>query len=173
MPTPGKIAKVEDISARMRAAAAVYFADYRGLSAGQATELRGRLREQKVEFTVVKKTLTRLAAQAAGLGEIDDFLQGQTALAFTYDDPAAPARMLRDFGKGNQDIPVITGLILDGQHFPAAKAMEIAALPAKDVLLAQLVMVLQQPATKLASTLNGVMTKLALTLASLNDQKTS
>ena len=163
---------VEDLTARMRSAVAIYFADYRGLSASKATELRAMLRKENIQFTVVKKTLSILAAREAGIGEIRDYLQGQTALAFAHDDPGAPARVLRDFGKDNQDIPVITGLILDGQLVSAAQARELASLPSKEVLMGQLVSAMQQPMSRLASTLTGVMMKLVQTLSSLKGQKT-
>jgi len=173
MPAPHKIAVVEDLSARMRSAAAIYFADYQGLSAPKATELRARLRAENIEFTVVKKTLSILAAREAGVGEIRDFLQGQTALAFAYDDPAAPARVLRAFSRDNQDVPMITGLILEGQPLPATQARELANLPPKEVLMGQLVSAMQQPISRLASTLAGVMTKLVQVLSNLKEQKTS
>ena len=163
---------VEDLKARMRSAAAIYFADYRGLSASKATELRAILRKENIQFTVVKKTLSILAAREAGIGEIRDYLQGQTVLAFAHDDPGAPARVLRAFGKDNQDIPVITGLILDGQLVSAAQARELASLPSKEVLMGQLVSAMQQPMSRLASTLTGVMKKLMQTLSSLKEQKT-
>jgi len=173
MPASRKIAMVEDLTARMRSAGAIYFADYRGLSASKATELRAILRKENIQFTVVKKTLSILAAREAGIGEIRDYLQGQTALAFAHDDdPGAPARVLRAFGKDNQDIPVITGLILDGQLVPAAQARELASLPSKEVLMGQLVSAMQQPMSRLASTLTGVMMKLVQTLSSLKEQKT-
>ena len=173
MPTPRKEAIVEDIARRMQTAAAVYFADYKGLSGPQATELRARLREVKVEYRVVKKSLSRLAARGAGLGDIDEFLQGQTVLAFSYDDPVALARIFRDFGKDNQSRPVVTGLIMDGQHMSANVIGELAALPPRDVLFAQLLSVMQQPMTKLASTLSGAMHNLAMALTRLREQKTS
>ena len=171
MPTPRKEAIVEDIARRMQTAAAVYFADYKGLSAPQATELRARLREVNVEYRVVKKTLSRLAAQGAGLGDIDEFLQGQTVLAFSYDDPVALARIFRDFGTENGSRPVVTGLIMDGQQMPANVIGELAALPPRDVLFAQLLSVTQQPMAQLASTLSAAMSKLVMTLTSLKEQK--
>ncbi|MFB0516969.1 MAG: 50S ribosomal protein L10 [Candidatus Neomarinimicrobiota bacterium] len=173
MPTPRKIAIIEGLSARMRSAAAIYFTDFRGLSAPEATELRARLRQHNIEYIVVKKTLSRLAAQEAGIGEITNFMPGQTALAFSYDDPAAPARILREFSTHNRDIPTITGMILDGQLLPATTAEELADLPAKEVLIGQLVAVLQQPISRLVSTLNGVIIQLVWTLSSLKERKSA
>ena len=171
MPAPSKIAIVEDLSAKMRSAAAIYFANYQGLSAPKATELRARLREENIELTVVKKTLSLLAAREADVGDISDFLQGQTALAFAYGDPAAPARVLRAFSKDNEDIPMITGLVLGGQPLPAAQARELASLPPKEVLMGQLVSAMEQPMSRLVSMLASVMVKLVQVLSDLQKQK--
>jgi large subunit ribosomal protein L10 len=173
MPTPGKVALVENLTAKMRSAEAIYFTDFRGLSAPKATELRAKLRENNIEFSVVKKTLSLLAAQEAGLEEIAEFMQGQMAMAFSFDDPAAPARILREFSKENRDIPVITGLIIGGKPLAAARAQALANLPAKEVLLGQLVSVLEQPISRLAFTLSGAMSKLVQVLSGVKEQKTS
>ena len=173
MPTERKVAIVEDIAARMRDAAAVYFADYQGLSAPEATELRARLRDGEVQLLVVKKTLSRLAARDAGVGDIDGFLEGQTALAFTHGDPAVPARIIKDFGLENRGVPAITGLILAGQTLPVSDALKLASLPPKEILLGQLAAAIQQPLARLAATLNGSMGKLVMTLTGLKDNKTS
>ena len=173
MPIAIKAEIVADTAARMRAAAAIYFTNFQGLSATRATELRAKLREGKIDYIVVKKTLSRLAASEAGLDEIDDFLVGQIALAFTSGEPSIPARIIRDFSKGNNDVPAITGIILDGTLLPAERATELAAMPAKEILIGQLAATLNQPMTRFAATLSGPMTKLALLLDSLKEQKTS
>lgn len=173
MPTPEKIEAVARLSEKMRSAKAIYFTDYRGLTASEATRLRAKLREGAVEFEVIKKSLSRLAAFDAGIGDIEDVMRGQMALAFTYADPAAPGKILGEFSKQNRDIPVITGLILEGQAFPASYAKELASMPSREVLIAQIVSTLQQPMTHFVSTLNGVMTKLVHALHGLTEQKTS
>ncbi len=173
MPDAFKAEIVADTAARMRAAAAIYFTNFQGLSAPQATELRAKLREGKIDYIVVKKTLSRLAASDAGLENIDDFLVGQIALAFTSGEPSDPARIIRNFSKGNNDVPAITGIILDGTLLPAERATELAAMPSKEILIGQLAATLNQPMTRIAATLSGPMTKLALLLDSLKDQKTS
>ncbi len=173
MPQPYKISLVEDIAAQLSSAGAIYFTDYQGLSAPQATELRAKLRENEINYVVVKKTLLRLAAREAGIGDIDEFLSGQTAMAFTVGEPSSPARILREFGKDNNDVPKITGIVLDGQHLPASKAQTLATLPSKEVLLAQLLSTVRQPMTRLAGTLRASMTQLGRALSALKDQKTS
>ncbi len=172
MPAPYKITIVENLSEKMSSAKAIYFADYQGLSAPQATELRARLRAENIELTVAKKTLSILAAQKAGIDGIDEYLVGQTALAFTFDDPATPARLIKAFSKENENIPKITGLIFEGQLLPAEQASVLATLPPKEILLGQLVSALQQPMSRLASTLVGAMTHLIQVLASIKEEKT-
>ncbi|MFC1484701.1 50S ribosomal protein L10 [Candidatus Neomarinimicrobiota bacterium] len=173
MPTTAKIEAVSRLSDKMRLAKAIYFTDYQGLTAPEATGLRAKLREGNVEFEVVKKTLSRLAAKEAGIDDIEDLMRGQIALAFTLNDPAAPGKILGEFSKQNRDIPAITGLVLEGQVLPATYAKELANLPSRDVLIAQLLSALQQPMTRFVSTLSGAMTKLMQVLHGLNEQKTS
>ena len=172
MPASYKIAIVEDLSEKISSAKAVYFTDYQGLSAPQATELRARLRAENIELTVAKKTLSILAAQKAGIDGIDEYLKGQTALAFTFDDPATPARILKAFSKDNENVPTITGLIFEGQLLPAEQAGVLAALPPKEILLGQLMSTLQQPMLRLTSTLVGAITHLMQVLTSIKEQKT-
>jgi len=172
MPAPYKITIVENLSDKISSAKAVYFADYQGLSAPQATELRARLRAENVELKVAKKTLSILAAQKAGIEGIDEYLKGQTALAFTFDDPATPARIFKAFSKDNENVPTITGLIFEGQLLPAEQASVLAALPPKEILLSQLMSALQQPMSRLASTLVSVMSRLVQVLSSIKEQKT-
>lgn len=173
MPDAHKAEIVTTTAARMRDAAAIYFTDFRGLSAPQATELRARLRESDVDYLVVKKTLSRLAAKEAGLADIDDFLVGQVALAFTAGEPAAPARILREFSRKNDDVPAITGIILDGELLGPERAKELASMPSKEVLLGRLTSTLGQPMTRLAATLNSPLAQLTQLFNSLKDQKTS
>jgi large subunit ribosomal protein L10 len=169
MPTTAKIEAVSRLSEKMRSAKAIYFTDFQGLTAPEATRLRAKLREGNVEFEVFKKSLSRLAAKEAGIDDIEDLMHGQIALAFTLTDPAAPAKILGEFSKQNRDIPAITGLVLEGQALPATYAREMASLPSREVLIAQLLSVLQQPMTRFVSTLSGAMTKLMQVLHGLNE----
>ncbi|MEE9464663.1 MAG: 50S ribosomal protein L10 [Candidatus Neomarinimicrobiota bacterium] len=173
MPDPQKAEIIADTAARMRNAGAIYFTDFRGLSAPQATDLRAQLRAGNIEYIVVKKTLSRLAATEAGLESIDDFLVGQVALAFTSDEPAGPARIFREFSRGNNDVPAITGIVLDGAFLSADRASDLARLPSKEILISQFAAVINQPLTRLVATLGGPMSKLAQLLTGLKDQKTS
>jgi len=173
MPDPQKAEIIADTAARMRNAGAIYFTDFRGLSAPKASDLRAKLREGNIEYIVVKKTLSRLAANEAGLESIDDFLVGQIAIAFTSDEPTGPARIIREFSRDNKDVPAITGIVLDGALLSADRASDLATMPSKEILISQFAAVINQPMTRLAATLGGAMSKLAQLLTSLKDQKTS
>ena len=173
MPNAHKLAVVEQTAARMKAADAIYFAEFKGLSAPDATTLRAALRSSNVDLFVAKKTLIRLAAKEAGLADIGEFLTGQMAMAFAQGEPSIPAKILSEFSKTHEGVPSITGIILNGEALPGSAAAQLASLPSKDVLLGQFAATLIQPITRLAGTLNGAMLKLAQTLNSLQDKKTS
>lgn len=172
MPNERKYAIVAHTAEQMRSAKAIYFTDFKGLTAPQATELRAKFREGQVNYLVVKKTLSRLAAQEAGIGNIDEFLVGQVGMALAEGEPTGPARILREFSKGHNDIPAVTGIYFDGAKLPASRIDELAKLSSKEVLLAQLLSALQSPMTRLAQTLAATMTKLGQILTGLKDQKT-
>ena len=173
MPDAHKIAVVEATAARMKAADAIYFAEFKGLSAPDATDLRAQLRANDIDLVVAKKTLIRLAAAEAGLADIDEFLTGQMAMAFAKGEPSVPAKVLSDFSRAHENVPAITGIIFEGAAMPGSAAAELASLPSKQVLLGQIASTLIQPMTRLAGTLNGAMSKLAQALSSLQDKKTS
>ena len=90
---------VADLSEKLKTAAAGVFVDYCGLTVEQDTKLRNKLREANIEYTVVKNTLTKRAANEAGYTEFDEILNGPTALALSFDDVVAPARVIAEFAK--------------------------------------------------------------------------
>ena len=97
-----KKAIVDALAEKMQAASAAVFVDYKGITVAQDTELRNKFREAGVEYTVVKNTLTRFAANKAGYTAFDDVLNGTTSMASTTGDPIAPARIVCEFAKKNK-----------------------------------------------------------------------
>ncbi|MBQ1647629.1 MAG: 50S ribosomal protein L10 [Bacteroidales bacterium] len=110
-----KKAVVEQLSDRIGKATAVVFVDYKGITVAQDTELRNKFREAGVEYSVVKNTLTRLAANKVGFKEFDEVLNGTTSMATTTDDPIAPARIVSEFAKKNKNVLKIKGGIVEGK----------------------------------------------------------
>ena len=97
MPSQKNIDEVMQLTEKLDKATAVYFTDYLGLDVLSVTELRSEFFEASVEFKVVKNTLLKLAANNINLEGLDDFLIGSTAIAISYDEPTAPAKVLKKF----------------------------------------------------------------------------
>jgi large subunit ribosomal protein L10 len=163
-----KAAAVEEIAANIKEAQAVFAVDYRGLSVPQAGELRSRLRDADARFTVVKNTLTRRAADAAGAEALKELLEGPTALTFVRGDAAAAAKALRDYARETELLPFKGGL-MDGNPLTPEDIANIAKLPSRDVLYAQLVGIVAHPLSGLARTLNQLIGGLAVALGQIRD----
>jgi large subunit ribosomal protein L10 len=139
---------VEQLAQRLRDSDTLMVADYRGLTMPEIDELRTRLLEAGARFTVVKNTLTRRAAEAAGKQEVLDLIDGPTAIAFLNPegDPAAVAKVLNDTAKAN-DVLVIRGGVLEGTVVGDVEIKRLATLPPADVLRGQLVGAIAGPLT--------------------------
>jgi large subunit ribosomal protein L10 len=131
---------VAELAERLRSAETLMVADYRGLTMPEIDELRTRLLEAGARFTVVKNTLTKLAAEQAGTKDVLELIDGPTAIAFLEadGDPVAAAKVLNETARA-RDVLVIRGGILEGSVVGDADIKRLAALPAADVLRAQLV----------------------------------
>jgi large subunit ribosomal protein L10 len=130
---------VRELADRLRSTQTLMVADYRGLTMTEIDELRTRLLEAGARFTVVKNTLTRLAAEEAGTKDVLDLVEGPTAIAFLEadGDPVAVAKVLNETARA-RDVLVIRGGILDGSLVGDADIKRLATLPPADVLRAQL-----------------------------------
>jgi large subunit ribosomal protein L10 len=129
---------VAELADRLRSTETLMVADYRGLSMPEIEELRSRLLEAGARFTVVKNTLTKLAAEAAGTEQVLELIDGPTAIAFLEadGDPAAVAKVLNETARAH-DVLVIRGGILDGALVGDADIKRLATLPPMEVLRAQ------------------------------------
>jgi large subunit ribosomal protein L10 len=129
---------VAELTERLRATDTLIVADYRGLTMPEIDELRGRLLEQGARFSVVKNTLTRRAAEAAGTEALLALLEGPTAIAFleTGGDPVAVAKTLGDVARDTR-ILTIRGGLLEGRPISSGEIAELAKLPPADVLRGQ------------------------------------
>ena len=139
---------VGELAERLKSSPNILVADYRGLSMPEIDELRTKLLETGARFSVVKNTLTRLAAEQAGVQALLDLIDGPTAIAFidADGDPAAAAKILNDTARAN-DVLVIRGGLLEGDTVGDAEIKRLATLPAADVLRAQLAGAVAAPLT--------------------------
>ncbi|MFL2490103.1 MAG: 50S ribosomal protein L10 [Candidatus Neomarinimicrobiota bacterium] len=170
MPSVKNINSVKELSVKLDKAKAIYFTDYLGLDVVSVTKLRKNFVEKDVEFTVAKNTLIKLAAKEVGISGVDEFLEGPTAIAFGYEDPTSPARVIKEFLK-DFDKPSVKGMIFDGEIFTSDQFDKIANLPSKEQLLSKLVGMFNSPMSKLSSTLNGSVSGLLGRLTQLNSKK--
>jgi large subunit ribosomal protein L10 len=139
---------VAELTERLRTAETLIVADYRGLTMTQIDDLRGRLLEQGARFSVVKNTLTRRAAEAAGAEALLALLEGPTAIAFLESggDPVAVAKTLADMARQTR-ILEIRGGVLEGRAMTAEEVGELATLPPLEILRGQVLGAVVAPLT--------------------------
>lgn len=139
---------VAELTERLRTADTLMVADYRGLTMPEIDELRSRLLEAGARFTVVKNTLTRRAAEAAGTEDVLKLIEGPTAIAFleAEGDPVAAAKVLNETARA-RNVLVIRGGVLEGSVVGEDEIKRLATLPPADVLRAQLVGAVAAPLT--------------------------
>ncbi|MFB9757897.1 MULTISPECIES: 50S ribosomal protein L10 [Bacillaceae] len=140
---------VTEIADKLRASKSTIVVDYRGLTVGEATELRKQLREAGIEFKVYKNSLTRRAAEQAEVAELNAHLTGPNAIAFSNEDVVAPAKVLNDFAKKHEALEIKAGVI-EGKLVSVEDVKAIAELPSREGLLSMLLSVLQAPIRNLA-----------------------
>lgn len=161
---------VDEISAKMKAAKAMVFADYRGLTVEQDTELRSALRKAGVEYKVVKNTLTRFAAKENGLDGLDPILNGPTAMASSDSDPVAPAKVLSEYAKKYDKLELKAGVV-EGKVIDIEGIKSLAELPPREVLIARVLGGLNAPISGLVNVLNGNIRGLVVALNAIAEKR--
>ena len=158
MATPEKTAAVAEIVEDFRTANATVLTEYRGLSVGFMKQLRRSL-GVKNKYSVVKNTLTKIAAKEAGVDLDPALLAGPSAVAFIKGDPIDAAKALRDFAKENP-LLVIKGGIFDGKAVTTAEIMQLANLESREVLLAKIAGAMKASMSKAARTFDALRIKM-------------
>ena len=164
-----KAAVVEEISEQISGAEAIFAVDYRGISVPQAAELRSRLREADASFRVVKNRLPKLAAAKAGREELEELLEGPTALTFVQGDTASAAKAISTFNR-EHDVLSFKGGFMEGVALDEAQFTSIARLPSRDVLNGQFAGVVASPLTGLVRGLGAMISGLAIQLQQMAEQ---
>jgi large subunit ribosomal protein L10 len=144
-----KAEQVELLTEKLRKAKVAVLTDYRGLTVTQIQELRGKLRTGDVEYRVVKNTLARRAAEAAGVAELQPKLEGPVAIAFGYDDLSQPSKLINEFVRTTRLKLDVKGGLVEGRVFTPDQVKQLADLPSRESLLAQLLGTLQSPVGQL------------------------
>jgi large subunit ribosomal protein L10 len=165
MARPDKTAAVAELANEFRTSEGAVLTDYRGLTVKQLQELR-RVLGDNASYAVVKNTLTKIAAQDAGIAGFDDLLVGPTAIAFIKGDAVVVAKGLRDFARANAPL-VIKGGILDGKTLSVAEIGRFADLESREVLLGKLAGALLASLQNAVSLFNAPVAQVARLAAAL------
>jgi len=158
MARPDKAAAVAELTEDFRTANATVLTEYRGLTVTAMKQLRRALGAE-TKYSVVKNTLTKIAAKDAGVDISDDLLVGPSAVAFIKGDPINAAKSLRDFQKENPFL-IIKGGIYEGKSVTPAELMELANLESREVLLAKLAGAMKASMAKAAATFDALRAKM-------------
>ena len=158
MARPTKSTAVQEIAEEFRSSSAAVLTEYRGLTVAQLKELRRSL-GGNASYAVVKNTLTKIAANNAGITALDEDLKGPSAVAFVHGDFVATAKALRDFAKANP-LLVIKGGIFEGNALSADEVNKYASLESREVLLAKAAGMMKATMGKAAATIDALREKL-------------
>lgn len=156
MPNRRNVEAVTELEQEFARAENVFVTDYRGLKVADLANLRGRLREAGVEYKVAKNTLTKIAAEQAGLPGLAAFLTGPSALAFVTGDEIVAAKALTDFARISR-ILTVKGGVIQRVVLTSADVEALAALPGQSQLRADLVGAVQGPMASVIGALNGAL----------------
>ena len=155
MPTAKKVEAVEELTKLLSRSTVAIGAEYRGLKVHEITSLRRLLRDSGVEMHVVKNTLFRRAAEAAGKPEMSPLAEGPTALVVGFDDPIAPIKALVEYQRTARNPFAARNAYIEGQIVPAARLGELATLPSKDEMIAEFAGMIISPLTNLLGLLQA------------------
>ena len=148
--------RVEELKEQLERSTITFSADYTRTTVNQMTELRRAMRASGIDFTVVKNTLMYLAADQSGKPQIKEIVQGPSAVAFGYDDPAAAAKTIADYARANANTFSIRGAVMgDGAALGPDGVARLATLPPRPQMLATLLAQMQAPMSRLVGALNG------------------
>lgn len=161
---------IDDLKDRFSRAKAVVFADYKGMTVAEMSELRKQLKDSSVEFRVVKNTLARIASRDTDIAVADDIFRDPVGVAIGYDDPVTAVKKVLEFTKTNEKLAV-KGAVVEGKLCEENEIKEIATLPAKEILLARLAGTLQAPAGNMARALAATVSSLGYAMSALRSKK--
>lgn len=170
MARPEKVAEVELLTEKLQKSEGLIFADFSGLTVAEVNDLRGRCRALGVEFRVVKNRLARRAATAAELGNLDSLFTGPTAIAFGFDSPVEPAKVLAEFAKQNDKV-AIKGGMLEGKVISLAEVKALSELPSREELLALIARTFNAPTQGFVNVLQGTVSAFVRALNAVAEQR--
>ena len=161
---------VEALHEKFSKAKTALLTDFRGLNMSAISELRSQLRDASVEYQVVKNTLAARASEGTDMSLLKDHFSGPCAVALSYEDPVAPAKVLTKFSEENKALEIKVGIV-DGRVIDLDGIMRLSKLPSEEELLAKLLMTLNAPITGFVTVLGGVLRNFMGVLEAIKCQK--
>jgi large subunit ribosomal protein L10 len=160
-----------DVAEKVARARSMFFADFTGITVEEVNELRREFRKLNIDYRVVKNTLARKALeQVTGYDSVLDKLAGPTAIAFGYDDPVAPAKIIKKFREKNDKLKV-KACVVEKQVFDGKQLDELAKLPSRGEMIAAIIGCIQAPASGIVGTINAVMRDLVNVVDAIEKKK--
>jgi large subunit ribosomal protein L10 len=159
---------VVELKQKLEGATAIYYTDFTGLNVKRMTDLRRRLRKAKVEYVVIKNTLALRAVNESGL--VGERLRGPTGLVVTK-DPIAAAKVLTDFAKENDQRTTVKGGLFEGKSVDAKKVKQLATMPSREQMLAELGASMQAPIAAFGMAMNSLLTMFVGAVDALKTQR--
>ncbi len=161
---------VEELNDKFKKAKVVILTDYKGLNVEKLNELRRKLGETDIEYRVVKNTLLHRASDNTDVVKIKESFKGPSAIALSYEDPVAPARILTKFAEDNKKLEIKTG-VMGNKVLSADDIKALSSLPSREVLLGQVLSAVIGVPTALVSALSDVPRKMINVIQAIKEQK--
>ena len=166
-----KEAIVAEVADKVARATAMYFADFTGLTVGEASELRREFRKAGIEYTVVKNTLAKKALErVTGYDRVYEKLVGPTGIAFSYDDAVAPAKIIKKFSEKSGKLKLKVA-VLEKQVFDGSKLDELSKLPTRAELMAGVLGSIQAPISGIVGAIGAVARDLVNVIDAIEKKK--
>jgi len=160
----------EDLRQKFSKSKVVIVTDYKGLDVTTINSLRQKLRDLEVEYKVVKNTLLIRASLETDVALIKDIFTGPNAVALSYEDPVAPAKVLKEFAEQHKALEIKIG-VMDGKVLDLEAIKALAALPSREVLLGQLLSAFNGVPVNFVRTLSAIPLQLLNVLEAIKNQK--
>ena len=161
---------VQELKQRFEKSCVAILTDYKGLDVQTITELRAKFREANIEYQVIKNTMLRLASEGTDIEVIKDSFKGPSAIALSYEDPVAPAKILTEFTKTNDKLEIKIG-VMNGKVLDFAAIKALSDLPSREQLLATLLSAMNGVPRALVTALGDVPRRMVNVLQAIKEQK--
>jgi large subunit ribosomal protein L10 len=162
---------IASVKEKVERAQGMYFADFTGVTVEQVNELRREFHKANIGYQVVKNTLARKALESVtGYDKVYDALVGHTAIAFAYDDPVAPAKIIKKFRDKHNKLTV-KACVLEKQVYPGSQLDEIARMPSRPEVIAGIIGTIQSPIQGVVGSINAVLQNLVGVIDAIEKKK--